>query len=301
MINVGVAGRFKLEAVNEATGERRELAPWFDNLITDQGLNHLGTSGIGQFCLVGTGSTAPAVTDTTLASKLAHTTTNTSVTYGGQASAPYYSWVRVVFNFAAGVAAGNLTELGVGINTTLLFSRTLIKDGSGNPTTITVLPSEALDVTYELRMYAPSMDSTHTTVIGGVSYTGVVRPRYVTASGAGNLWTVRAFDQAASLNWNSTPCSVFSGAVGGITDGPSGTQANLSTSVAEVAYSQNSLKRSGTITCPLSEGNLAGGIGVVALNTTLGSYQIGFSPSIPKDATKVLTLSFDLSWNRMVI
>ena len=299
MINVGVAGRFKLEAVNEATGERRELAPWFDNLITDQGLNHLGTSGIGHFCLVGTGSTAPAVTDTTLANKLAHTTTNASTSLGGQASAPYYSWVRKVFRFAAGVAAGNLTELGVGISTTLLFSRTLIKDGSGNPTTITVLPSEALDVTYELRMYAPSVDSTHTTVIGGVTYTGVVRPRLVTASGSGNVWSVTAFDRTASLHWIS-PHGAFSGAVGAITAGPSGAQDNLYGAVVESAYIQNSLKRSGTLTCSLSEGNLAGGIAAIAINTTMGSYQIGFSPSIPKDATKVLTLSFELSWNRVV-
>ncbi|CAB4241298.1 hypothetical protein UFOVP60_7 [uncultured Caudovirales phage] len=301
MINVGVAGRFKLEAINEETGERRELAPWFNNLITDQGLNHLGTSGIGQYCLVGTGSTTPSETDTTLANKLAHTTTNAGVTYGGQATTTYYSWVRVVFRFAAGVAAGNLTELGVGISTTLLFSRTLIKDGSGNPTTITVLPSEALDVTYELRMYAPSADTTHTTVIGGVPYTGVVRPSLVTNSGNGDAWGVRSFVVPSSLNGISPTFTVFSGAVGAVTAGPSGTQETLTGSVAESVYSQNSLNRSGTITCPLSEGNLAGGIGAVAINTTLGRYQIGFSPSLPKDATKVLTLSFTLSWNRMVI
>lgn len=301
MINVGVAGRFKLEAVNEATGERRELAPWFDNLITDQGLNWLGTSGIGQYCLVGTGSTPPAETDTVLANKLAHTTTNAGVTYGGQATTPYYSWVRVVFRFAAGTAAGNLTELGVGISTTLLFSRTLIKDGAGNPTTITVLPSEALDVTYELRLYAPSADATHTTVIGGVPYTGTVRPSLVTNSASGGAWGVRSFAVPASLSGLSPAFSVYSGAVGAATAGPSGTQENLTGGVVEAAYSQNSLLRSGTITCPLSEGNLAGGIGAVAIGTTLGRYQIGFTPSIPKDATKVLTLSFTLSWNRMVI
>jgi hypothetical protein len=33
----------------------------------------------------------------------------------------------------------------------------------------------------------------------------------------------------------------------------------------------------------------------------MGAYQISFSPAIPKDATKVLTLGLTLSWARMVI
>jgi hypothetical protein len=300
MINVGVAGRFKLEAVCERTGERRELAPWFDNLITDHGLNWLGTSGIGQFCLVGTGSAPPAVTDVTLANKLAHTTANVGVTYGGQASAPYYSWIRIVFRFPAGVAAGNLTELGVGVSTTTLFSRTLIKDGAGNPTTITVLPSEALDVTYELRVYAPA-DATHSTVISGVTYTGTIRPRSVTASDQGNLWAVRVFATAPSLEGPSPSVAAFSGLPGPATAGPSGVQENSGASAVMAAYSQNSLTRTGTITFALSEGNVPGGIQAVSVNTTLGSYQIGFTPPIPKDSTKVLSLGLALSWSRVVI
>lgn len=301
MINVGVAGRFKLEAVNEETGERRELAPWFDNLITDLGLNHLGTSGIGQFCLVGTGTAAPAVTDTGLGNKLAHTTTNAGITYGVVTS-PNYSWVRVIFRFAAGTATGNLSEIGVGISTTQVFSRTLIKDAGGNPTTITVLASEALDVTYELRLYPPSADVPHSTVIAGVTYTGVVRPRLITAgASSGDVWSVRAFGVPVSFNGPSPAVNVFSGTIGANTGGPSGTQANISGSIAEAAYSQNSLVRSGTVTCPLSECNVPGGIQAVGVNTTMGSYQISFTPAIPKDATKVLTLGFTLAWNRMVI
>lgn len=300
MIAQGIAGRFKIEAVDTTTGARRELAPWFNNLITDQGLNHIGSSGIGSFCMVGTGTNTPANTDTTLGSQLAYTV-NSTITHGGQSSIPYYSWARAVFRFDAGVATGNLSEIGIGISSTLVFSRTLIKDSGGNPTTITVLPTEALDVTYELRLYPNTTDVPHSTVISGVTYTGVIRPRYATATGEGNLWTVRMFDTRASLNGTSPKFTVFSGNIGDVLSGPSGDQQSISGSITEDVYSANSKVRTGTVTCGLAECNVSGGIQAVSVNTTLGSFQIGFSPPIPKDATKVLTLGLSLSWNRMVI
>lgn len=306
MINVGVAGRFKLEAVNEETGERRELVPWFNNLITDQGLNVMGTAWLGSngYCVVGTGTATPAVTDTVLAAKLAHTNTATSVVTGGSATAPYYSSYTKVFRFAAGVATGNLSELGVCVasSTTLVFSRTLIKDGSGNPTTITVLSTEALDVTYELRLYAPSADAAHTTMISGVPYTGVIRAANVTSfSSSGYTWFLgNSVGNAVDIRINSYSPRVYTGGVGAITASPSGTSADISDCVS-ATYSNNSLQRTGTTTVGLSQGNLSGGIGALLIPTALGTYQIGFSPPIPKDATKVLTLGLTLSWNRMVI
>lgn len=305
MINVGVAGRFKLEAVNEETGERRELAPWFNNLILDQGLNRLGTAGIhsgGYFCLVGTGTATPLVTDTSLGNKLAHTSTATSSTTGGSASAPYYGSHTVVYRFAAGTATGNLTELGIGYTSVDLFSRTLIKDGAGNPTTITVLPAEALDVTYELRLYPPSADVAHSTVISGVTYTGVVRASGVTSFSSNAEWAISISNSAPSLISNSSySAEAYNGAIGGVTASPSGASSPISDCVT-AAYSNNSYQRTGTTTVGLSQGNVAGGITAIKIRTSsMGAYQISFSPAIPKDATKVLTLGLTLSWNRMVI
>lgn len=300
MIDIQVAGRFKIEAVNPSTGERRTLAPWFSNLITDLGLNRLGSAGLGQHCMVGTGTATPTVGDATLGAQLAHTSTAASVTRGAQTAEPYYSWIRIVFRFAAGVAAGNLTEIGIGINTTQVFSRTLIKDGSGNPTTITVLPSEVLDVTYELRAYPPA-DSTHTTTISGVTYTGTVRASGVTDGGEGAAWEVRMFGTRASLNGASPVVTAYNGAIGAVTAGPSGVSTTTTGGVTEVAYSENSLVRAGTATFPLAEGNVSGGIRSVKLSTTLGAYQVEFNPPIPKDNTNVLNIGFNLSWARKVI
>lgn len=301
MINVGIAGRFMIEAVNVETGERRSLTPWFNNLITDVGLDRLGTQELGNYCMVGTGTATPSITDTTLSAQLASTTNVVAGVYGGQTTDPVYSFRRLTFRFAAGSATGNLSEIGIGSNNAVtVFSRTLIKDGSGNPTTITVLPTEALDVTYELRLYPPSADSPHTTVISGVTYTGVIRPAYKTDSGPGGNWMVR--NSTASLN-RSAFLYVYDGAIGASTGGPSGLQSYVTsyTPVSEATYSVNSLVRTGTATIGLQDCNLAGGIVSMMVHTSLGSYQIGFSPAIPKDATKVLTLGFQLSWNRIAI
>lgn len=304
MITAGIAGRFKLEAVNVETGERRELAPWFNNLITDSGLNAWGTGGILGGCAVGTGSTAPAVSDTALATWRAYSNTVTSNVLGGQATVPYYSSVTRVYRFAAGTATGNLTELGVcvGSSTTTLFSRTLIKDGSGNPTTITVLASEALDVTYELRLYAPSADVPHSTVIAGVTYTGVVRAANVTSFvSSGYTWSLgNSMVGAVDLMQSGYVARVGNGSIGAITSAPGGTNVDAD-HVAASAYSNGSLARSGTLTLGLSQGNVAGGITTALIPTKMGAYQISFSPAIPKDATKVLTLGLTLSWARMVI
>lgn len=301
MINVGIAGRFKLEAVNAETGARRELAPWFNNLILDQGLNQMGLGQLGYFCHVGTGSTTPQVTDTALANKIAHTTTTQSVVNGGSASAPYYGSYTVVYRFAAGVATGNLSEVGVGYSTTQLFSRTLIKDGAGNPTTITILATEALDVTYELRLYAPAADVAHSTVISGVTYTGVIRASYVTDfnSGSSAWFAGRPFGGTVQLS-GSQAALVYNGAIGAVTAGPSGTSATMSDCVA-AAYVANSNQRTGTTTVGLTLGNVVGGITAMRIPTSLGTYQVSFSPAIPKDATKVLTFGLTLSWARMVI
>lgn len=299
MITAGVAGRFKLEAVDTVTGARRELTPWFNNLITDQGLNQLGVGQLGYFCMVGTGTATPAVTDTTLGNKIAHTATTVSATPGGSASAPYYGSYTVVYRFAAGVATGNLTEVGIGYSSTLVFSRTLIKDGAGDPTTITVLATEALDVTYEFRLYSPSADVPHSTVIAGVTYTGVVRASNVTAFSGNAAWYAGfAFGSTAGALAGGS-AQVYNGTIGAVTSSPSGTSSQINAPV-DSAYSANSLQRTGTVTAPLSSGNV-GGIQAAQIVTRLGAYQISFSPAIPKDATKVLTLGLTLSWARMVI
>lgn len=192
--HMGLTGRFTF-TVTRQNGEKEVVAD-FPNLILDSGLNQMVTLSIFTLlaaCRVGSGSTAPAVGQTLLANQVAGTTaTQGSNLLDGRGEAvPYLGW-EYTKRFSTGVAAGNLSEVGMGpyaSATSSLFSRALIVDSGGNPTTITVLPSEILDVTYTLKMYlgvAPVV-STHT--VSGVPTTVTILP----ANGLTSAWAPSEF------------------------------------------------------------------------------------------------------------
>jgi hypothetical protein len=166
-----LSGHFKLEVFDARTNKLKRTME-FNNLILNNGLNLIGTRGglrVIDRCVIGTGTTVPDVNQTALTSLSASTT-------GIQANAfvrntttlPYYVGGSATYRFTAGQLNGNYSEIGVGYLTTSLFSRALILDTGGNPTSITVLSDEFLDVTYTLRMYIPDND-----VLTSVTITGV--------------------------------------------------------------------------------------------------------------------------------
>src|SRR5690606_8917143 len=128
-----------------------------------------------------------------LGSRIASSNTVPSNTAGTTSAAPYYTWMRKTFRFAAGVATGNLSEVGISwLTTGALFSRALILDSGGLPTTITVLADEVVDVTYEFRIMAKTDDET-----GSVTFTGSIGGTYD--------WTMRSVSVATNSNnngWN---------------------------------------------------------------------------------------------------
>lgn len=290
-----VAGRIKCEAVHAVTGEVRVLADWFNNLILDQGLNRIGTSDYFSACQVGTGNTAPANSDTGLVARVAGTTTLQASSIGANGGAPYYGFALRTFRFPLGAAAGNIAEVGIGWGTTgsTLFSRALVKDLGGTPTTITVAADEFLDVTYELRLYAPATD----TVVGPV-----------TISGTDYTFTVRASQVTSASVWAPTNTGItnfvsgaifYNGAIGAITGLPSGVSGVASTITAQT-YSNNSYQRDFAIFCDLNACNLSGGITALYFQATMGAYQASISPALAKTSTKLLTLNYRVSWARHV-
>lgn len=296
-VTIPLAGYYLLEAV-KPDGSRRVLANWFENLILDAGLNRMGTGTYFDYAQVGTGSTAPANSDTALVARVAGTNAVNAQSVGAASSSPYYGYSRKTFRFTAGSATGNLTEVGIGWAASgSLFSRALIKDGFGTPTTITVLSDEVLDVTYELRCYAPLSDSTPSVVnISGTNYTFVVRSAYATSVEA---WAPenQAVGHASDSSGNFGQV-VYNGSIGAITSSPSGSSSNR-TSVTNSSYANNSYQRDMTAVWDLNQGNVAGGITALHFYTTLGAFQMSVSPAIPKDLTKVLTMSFRVSWTRV--
>lgn len=297
--NWGMEGEYHLRAISETTGEVREFGP-FKNIITNIGLNRLGTDSAGIYFYVGTGSGTPAATDTSMFTFLAQTSTLQAQSSGTPAGSPdYWSVCSTTKRFAAGVAAGNLTEVGVGWNTSpvnAIFSHALIVDGSGNPTTITILSDEVLDVTYTFRLYPPLTDVTGSITISGTSYAYTLRSAGLPQAGGALALFNSGFTSAAGM-------LVYTGTIGAITSTPSGTNVNIGNGVMS-AYSNNSLERAATWTAGLAQGNVAGGIKSISSfwsTSQIAGFQCEFTPVIPKDNTKVLTLAFKVAWARRTI
>lgn len=300
-----MAGWYKIEKLKVGAdgvpieASRTLAADWFPNIITNQGLNRIGTGQWLNACHVGSGAATPQFTDTGLQSFLAGTTVVNDSTLSAQGAPPYYGLRRNTYRFNAGIATGNISEVGVGWASTgsVLFSRALILDGGLNPTTITVLADEVLDVTYEIRAYPPDSDVVSNITITGVGTVSVTaRAASVTVGG---LW---APVQAGTLGgFPATAGTAYSGLIGGVTGSPAGTSSS-SLSVANNAYANNSYQRSGVITYGLNNGNV-GGIksilcGLGQGSGGLGSMQFEFDTAINKTAAQTLTITVNHTWAR---
>jgi len=280
----GLAGYYTIE-VKRPDGSVRERLE-FKNLILNAGLDRWGSGGLVTYCQVGTGNTTPTNTDTALVAKTAHQ--NYTYISGGN-SGNDYGYAIWKASFAVGAATGTLAEVGTGWGTTgSLFSRALFMSG-GSPTTITVLSDESLDVTYELRMYVPQTDVTGNIVLHDTtSYAYTLR--------ASSGWsTYSAQGLAVSLLANSS--YAYDGAIGALGANPSGAT-SMASSVSDATYSAGSYQRDGTLTWNTSAGNLSGGIDAIKYSVAYLNFQIGFTPAIPKDNTKSLSLTVRTTWGR---
>lgn len=311
-LKIEMSGHYKIVATKK-DGSQRVLADWFENLILDAGLNRLGVGGAWDRAQVGSGSTVPDVGQTALTTLVATTTTIQSTTAGTDTPTNTYAWARRTYRFAEGAAAGNLSEVGVGWAAAGggLFSRSLIKDDLGNPTTITVLSDEALDIIYEIRAYPNTANQTTTLTISGVTYTFTIRPAYLSGNQSSlTQWPEQLVSMMTSgvisateyrLGWYAYAAGSTLGAITGF---PSGTQLVAPSNTANTysftsAYSNNSFQRQCRVRMGLNAGNAA--FGALVVVTSVGDWQMTVSPNLPKDATKILTLDFTLSWARKTI
>jgi len=299
---MGVRGEYRMVARKK--GKVVRDTGWFPNLITNQGMDDLG-NGVNTFnaVCVGEGSTPPANTDTTLVTYHQSQTSafSNSVTNGG--SPDYENRLHKTWRFPVQAVNKNYAEVGVGPNGsgTNLASRALIVDVGGTPTTFTVLVGEQLEVTYRLWIYPKVSDSTSNVTISGTNYTFTYRGRSVNS--VGNLDNTFGF----TFGWNNAygygRCT--NGTISANTgSGPSGT-GDSPDSYTVAAYTNGNYYRDVTHRYSTSVGNLAGGITAfeVYFCSTGGGFllpiQIGVSPAIPKDNTKVLTLVVRYSWVRI--
>ena len=304
-----VKGRYKL-TVRKPNGDIRLETDWFDNLITNNGLDELITlngsgSSWARYCRIGSGSTTPSFTDVALDSQYASTGTIQTRTISYVTGPPAHISHTVVYRFDA-IGAGvtrTITEIGVSSGSaTPLISRALILDTSGNPITITMIEGEVLDATYQYDYYFALMtnDYTQTITIDSVTYTVTWRASSTSSSSYAQFG-------AADTGSNSTlsPQSGYyayfhSGTIGAVTTTPSGTASASITSVAST-YATGSYQRTFTWSLGLNDANYVGGIGAVRFNNTgitsynTMRYQCGFSPNIPKTENDTMKISATIS------
>lgn len=313
-----IGGRYKI-VVRREDGSIKEETDWFDNLITNQGLDWFGsiisTKGSGSDavsvagrCAVGTGNTAPANTDTTLTAQLSVTPTWSSLALGNLSSASYvpgppaYLTSNILFTFATGAVVGNIAEVGVGVypsssvstDPLQLFSHALIMSG-GSPTTISVTSADQLQVTFELRWYINTTDTPYNVTIASVNYSGVIRA-CVQSSVAG-LTLGTQIDKTQGSGTLLTNMTVYNGSIGIVTAAPSGTSASLG-SAPVPAYTTGSYNKSYTFSADVSHGNVSGGITALSIGINPTGWQLSVSPALPKDNTKTMTLTVNVSWAR---
>lgn len=298
----GLTGHYTMRVIRNGV-IRRELS--FPNVITNLGLNRLGTNaGVLSSCAVGTGTGTPNVNDTSLGNQLATSDSTPDTVRATQGEPPYYAMKRRTYQFDAGTATGNLTEVGVGWsgNPLNLFSRSLILDGEGSPTTLTVLEDEILQVVYEVRLIPPTDDVEDSATIGGESYDYTMRAANVTSSSTTSGWAVSASNIEVFLgrpNTSALSHQAFDGAIGAITSAPSGSSSNGS--LDEGTYGDNDLFRDYSVTWGLGSGNFGGGIQSIRtgmLSAGSVAFQIGFSPEIPKTDEQVFTANFRVTWSQ---
>jgi len=293
----GFKGRYKI-AIWRPDGTLRHQSEWFDNVVTDVGLNRIGIDRWLTHCHVGASNREPEFTDVALDSLIAITTGVVSSAASAHGAEPYYGLRDITFRFPTGAAAGNLAEVGVGWSVGL-FSRALFIDAVGNQTTITVLSDETLDVTYQVQLHSPPEDIPFTATILGQERACTLRAAYATSGSTNFGWGIsgnRALLAPVSASVN--PITAFDGSLGSRTAGPSGVAAKADY-VENFPYNNNSLEQVFEAAWNRESANFTTGIKSLWLLTNgLGAYQIQIEPPIMKTSALALTMQLKVSWNR---
>ena len=280
-----------------------EQTPLFKNLITNVGLDAISQSFGIPAIQVGAGSATPSVTDTSLQAFIAGTSNSLSDPRGfvNNGSERYY-WRRRTMRFAQGAAAGNLSEVGVSSATTggTLLSRALIRDSSGNPTTITVTAMDFLDVLYECRWHIPLSNQDEGVFdIGGVGTSVESGPIGIGSDGWGSPWSTNlpGFLRGGGITQGAWVSE--SNVLVPATTSVSGSPATDAGRFSIATYVNGSHELNMSIVLGISVGNFATGIGALRVRLDGGFlWQYGFTPKLPKDNTKQLTMQWKCEWGR---
>ncbi|WP_444890051.1 hypothetical protein [Microbulbifer sp. DLAB2-AA] len=287
---LGMTGEYKVEKLRGSTVTFE--SDWFPNIITDNGLDLWATSS-AKFAegFVGTGNATPQKSDISLANYLAADTSN----YGATKSIDtneYCMYLQKAFEFNEGVATGNISELGVGPANNNFFSRALVRDADGSPTTISVLADEKLRFYYRLRINQPLND--FVAQVDGYSTTLRAANADVAASWSDGMDGQPLFGSQQSPLSSATMAT--DGVIADVNNPPTGNRFYV-TSATTDSYVPGSHVLSGTLLWDTSEGN--GTLSAFQFVIYgMGTWQFSISPAITKGFTQRLSIGVRIRWAR---
>lgn len=322
----GLSGKFtNFEVLNKSGEVVRKCEP-FSNLITDGGLDrmYMGDSPTNprlyDVCKVGTGNTPESPYDNDLEAQVA------SVSPWGSSNGAYssgvnleenYFWGRFVYIFSLGAIQNkNISEVSTGWSTGVgIFSRALIRDALGNPTSITVLEDEQLRVTWEHRRYFdPSPKSGSIVNVGNkggtINYT--IYPANINNW---SLWTTTqnynyVFRSGGVWYLSLSPSSPNKAFANAVFNYPNGTVTGTAINPSQVVdVTEGKRKFTTRYRFPIGNGNHANGLSGLfwsfsGSNSTHQAssqrveYQVEFNPPIMKTNEDFLEIDFEISWGR---
>lgn len=314
--NMGISGEFRC-VVKRADGSTKIDTGYQKNLILNQGLDFFGgsnSSGMMAYCIIGRGNSQPSYTQNkldTAVSGVSGTEYSTKSDYNASTDGNLYKTNRVCKYSFTGLKNINISEVGLAsayYNTSdyYLCTRALIKDSQGNPTTITVLSGEVLEIYYKLWAVYDTTDKTGQINIldgvgGSIAYNYICRlarvgnvETYIGRNGyPGPGSTLGANYSGGYTQW------FYKGEIQGITSEPLNSIDRLNFS--QSAYTLGSYKAIISISATAYDINSS--IRSILVNTNLGTYQIRFGAvaddrPIVKNNTQTLTIPIEISWGR---
>ena len=309
-MQVGLYGEVKV-IVKRADDTVRLDTGFFPNVITNLGLDAIGNDhNLFTFCAVGGGNSKPLNTNTKLDNFLAagsQISSESKYDYDPVRDTEFYKCSRTVGYRFEGLDNKNISEVGlVGDYRPELhsaFTRTLIKNSAGEPTVITVLSGEILELQYRLWQVfdVKDKDQVVTAMIDGVEVPVNVKIRLAGVGGnLGGSWSYAAV-VGAHLTFQGNNYHQFgTGEIGEITGQNSGGLTNVY-GLSWEAYQPSTYKRKFYVNASITEA--VHPIRSFLFFTGLGAYQVRFGTvdgDLPIDKTNqdILQLGFEMSWGR---
>lgn len=313
--NMGMSGEFRC-VVKRADGSTKIDTGYQKNLILNQGLDFFGGGhdrNMMDSCVIGSGNSQPSYTQNKLDTAVAGVsgaTFSTKYDYDASRDGNLYKTNKVCKYSFTGLNNVNISELGLAStysNTSAYYlcTRALIKDSQGNPTTITVLSGEILEIYYKLWAVYDITDKTgQMSVLDGVG--GSVTYNYKTR--LANVGLTDAFAknigfamETRLMYWElrtSEPVDITSAPY--TSDYPNSDYPPVASS-----YTNSSYKRTYTYIAPVSlhnQGNrtlfLASGLTYHYMLWQIRFGSVANDSPITKTNTQTLSLPIEFSWSR---